>query len=149
VALWIDDDGRDAQKLLAGARCGLEVRPAGKLQHRDAVDFVDDETGRGFQIDNPAARPTWNDPIAQKVQKVIDDTLGPALAQHGGWVELVTVEGDCAHVELGGGCQGGAGARATLKNGIESVIVRDVPEIKRVVDDTDHGAGATPYPGPG
>jgi len=28
-----------------------------------------------------------------------------------------------------------------LKDGIESVITREVPEIKRVVDDTDHSSG--------
>ena len=109
------------------------------------IDFIDDETGSGFQIDNPSAKPAWSDPVAQKVQKVIDEQLGPALAQHGGWVELVEVEGECAHVQLGGGCQGCAGARATLKDGIESVITREVPEVKQVVDDTDHGAGAAPF----
>ena len=109
------------------------------------IDFVDDETGSGFQVDNPAAKPTWSDPVAQRVQTVIDDFLGPSLAQHGGWVELVSIDGDCAHVQLGGGCQGCAGARATLKDGIESVITREVPEVKSVVDDTDHGAGVDPY----
>ena len=36
-------------------------------------------------------------------------------------------------------------SQVTLKEGIERVILEDVPEIKRVVDDTDHGSGDNPY----
>lgn len=109
------------------------------------IDFVTGADGEGFRIDNPAATPQWEDPVAVKVQKVIDEKLSPALGGHGGWLELVRVEGDTAYVEFGGGCQGCAGARETLKFGIEQAIVQEVPEIKHVVDETDHAAGAAPY----
>jgi Fe/S biogenesis protein NfuA len=33
----------------------------------------------------------------------------------------------------------------TLKQGIESAILGEVPEIKRVLDDTDHAGGTNPY----
>ncbi len=109
------------------------------------IDFLSTEQGRGFAIDNPAATPKWDDPVAQKVQEVIDHRVLPAVAQHGGWLELRRVEGDTAYVVLGGGCQGCAGAQETLKQGVEVAITQAVPEIKQVVDITDHAAGAQPH----
>jgi len=109
------------------------------------VNFVTGDEGTGFAVDNPSANPKWEDPVAQKVQKVIDEKILPSLAQHGGWVELSGVEGETAFVVLGGGCQGCASAGDTLKHGIEAAIVNEVPEISRVEDKTDHANGATPY----
>ena len=109
------------------------------------VEFVENEQGSGFQIENPQANPAWEDPLSQKVQEVIDHRLLPALAQHGGWMELDRIEGDTAYVRLGGGCQGCASASVTLKEGVERVITEQVDEINNVVDVTDHAAGASPY----
>jgi Fe/S biogenesis protein NfuA len=109
------------------------------------VNFVSEGGDTGFDIQNPGAEVRWDDPLAQKVQEVLDKQVTPALASHGGWCELVKVEGDAAHVQLGGGCQGCAGARATLKQGIEVMITREVPEIKAVVDETDHDSGHNPF----
>jgi Fe-S cluster biogenesis protein NfuA len=36
-------------------------------------------------------------------------------------------------------------ADVTLRQGIEGVLARFVPEIKGVVDITDHSAGTSPY----
>jgi Fe/S biogenesis protein NfuA len=36
-------------------------------------------------------------------------------------------------------------SQVTLKEGIETAILEEVPEIKRVLDNTDHESGATPY----
>ncbi len=115
------------------------------LMEGSRIDFLTTETGRGFAIDNPAANPEWDDPVAQRVQEVIDHHVLPAVAQHGGWLELRRVEGDTAYVVLGGGCQGCSGAQETLKQGVEVAITQAVPEIKRVVDLTDHGAGTQPH----
>jgi Fe/S biogenesis protein NfuA len=110
-----------------------------------AIDFLTTDTGAGFQIDNPASNPSWDDPVAQKVQEILDHQVVPALGSHGGWVELDRVEGDTAYVRLGGGCQGCASATFTLKEGIESVITKEVPEISKVEDVTDHEQGQNPY----
>jgi len=109
------------------------------------IDFLTVESGSGFQIENPAASPTWDDPVAQKVQEVIDTKVTPVVGSHGGWVELDRVDGDTAYVSLGGGCQGCASASFTLKQGIESVIKEEVAEIEHVVDETDHDSGDQPY----
>jgi Fe/S biogenesis protein NfuA len=109
------------------------------------VDFKTMDYGSGFEIDNPAATPDWDDPVAQKVQQVIDEKVLPTVGSHGGWVELDRVEGDTAYVQLGGGCQGCASASFTLSQGIANVITSEVEEIEHVVDETDHGSGTQPY----
>lgn len=109
------------------------------------IDFLTLDSGSGFQIENPAATPDWDDPVAQKVQKVIDEKVTPVVGSHGGWVELDRVEGDTAYVHLGGGCQGCSSASFTLSQGIESVITQEVTEIEHVVDETDHAAGEQPF----
>jgi Fe/S biogenesis protein NfuA len=110
-----------------------------------AVDFVSDPSGSGFKVDNPLAVPHWDDPLAAKVQHVIDDQILPAVRGHGGWVELVEVEGDTAYIEFGGGCQGCGMSQVTLKDGIETAITAAVPEIKQVLDKTDHTVGQNPF----
>jgi Fe/S biogenesis protein NfuA len=36
-------------------------------------------------------------------------------------------------------------ASVTLRQGIEGVLAQYIPEVKAVVDITDHGSGANPY----
>lgn len=110
-----------------------------------SIDYVTEVTGAGFVFSNPQAEVQWDDPIAKRVQSVIDERIAPSLAGHGGWVELLKVEGDAAIIEFGGGCQGCGMSQMTLKDGIEAAILEDVPEIKRVLDSTDHESGDSPY----
>lgn len=110
-----------------------------------SVDFISDESGSGFKVENPLAVAHWDDPLAEKVQHVIDEQVLPALRGHGGWVELLSVEGETAVIEFGGGCQGCGMSQVTLKQGIEAAITGAVPEITKVVDQTDHEAGSNPY----
>jgi Fe/S biogenesis protein NfuA len=71
--------------------------------------------------------------------------VNPQIAAHGGAARLAAVEGSIAYIELSGGCQGCGSARATLKQGIEVIILDLVPEISEVVDVTDHASGENPY----
>jgi len=109
------------------------------------VDYVSEVTGAGFVFNNPQADVHWDDPLAQRVQQVIDERVAPSLAGHGGWIELLKVEGDAAIIQFGGGCQGCGMSQMTLKDGIEAAIMEEVPEILRVLDNTDHEAGTSPY----
>jgi Fe-S cluster biogenesis protein NfuA len=81
----------------------------------------------------------------EKVQYLLDQQINPGVAAHAGFVELVDVRDDTVYLRMGGGCQGCGAADFTLRQGIESVIRREVPEIRRVLDVTDHAAGAHPY----
>lgn len=118
------------------------------------VDYDETRYTTGFHIqyENPMAsylesrKKDWgDDPIANKVQQVVDEKINPGVAGHGGWVVLLDVQGDTAYIEMGGGCQGCAVSQMTLKQGIEKVITEEVPEIKQVLDHTDHSGGENPY----
>jgi len=107
------------------------------------LEFVEGVQQSGFRIDNP--NPLWDDPKAKAVQEVIDTKINPGMGMHGGFVTLLDVKDDIAYVALGGGCQGCGMANVTLKQGIEVIIREAVPEIRQVIDTTDHAGGANPY----
>ena len=84
--------------------------------------------------------------IAEKVQQLLEGSINPALASHGGYAELVGVdEQDRVFVTMGGGCQGCAASAATLRDGIRRSIQEAIPEVTDVVDATDHEAGENPF----
>jgi Fe/S biogenesis protein NfuA len=107
------------------------------------VDFVESTMQSGFRIFY--ASPTWSDPLSQRVQDVLDQHINPGVAGHGGSVALSKVEGDTAYITMGGGCQGCASSQLTLKMGVERMIKENVPDIKNIVDVTDHASGENPY----
>jgi Fe/S biogenesis protein NfuA len=108
-----------------------------------SIDYIESTYGSGFKIDNP--NPLWTEAKALAVQKVLDEEINPAVASHGGHVTLLDVKDDVAYIQLGGGCQGCGMADVTLKQGIEVRIREAVPQIREVVDSTDHAGGKNPY----
>ena len=89
-----------------------------------------------------------SDELMTKVQELIDSTINPAVAGHGGFVQLVEVKDNKVYLQMGGGCQGCGAADVTLKAGIERMIFEEVPEITEVLDTTDHASGSNPYYAP-
>ena len=108
------------------------------------IDYVEDLNSSGFKIDNPNA-PTWDNPKAQAIQQLIDERINPAVASHGGHIDLLDVTDDSIYIHMGGGCQGCGMANVTLKHGIEGMIQEHFPEIKNIIDTTDHESGTNPY----
>lgn len=125
-----------------GFQVFIDAESAPNLQGA-TLDFLEDSVQSGFKIENPNAG--WTDPKAIAIQKLLDDHINPAVAEHGGYVVLLDVKDDVAYVALGGGCQGCGMADVTLKQGIEALITEEVPGISRVVDQTDHASGTNPY----
>jgi Fe/S biogenesis protein NfuA len=148
--LWLvkESDQQEGDRILVCDGFEVYVDPM-TVKHLDGatVDFVDSVMQSGFRVFFPS--PTWDDPVAQKVQTVLDLEVNPGVAGHGGSVSLVKVDGDVAVIQLHGGCQGCGAADITLKQGIERMIKGAVPEIKAVQDATDHAAGVNPYYKPG
>jgi Fe-S cluster biogenesis protein NfuA len=85
------------------------------------------------------------DIIRQKVQKILDEIINPALAAHGGEIVLFDVQGGTVFLQMSGGCQGCGMANFTLREGVEAVLRREVPGIEGVRDITDHADGRDPY----
>ena len=80
-----------------------------------------------------------------KVQELIDTMINPAIAGHGGYVDLIDVQDNRVYLQMGGGCQVCGAADITLKSGIERLIRDELPEVVEVLDTTDHASGANPY----
>lgn len=83
--------------------------------------------------------------VAERASQVLTEQINPAIQSHGGWAELVAIEGSTAYLRLGGGCQGCGMAAVTLRQGIETALKGAVPEILDIVDVTDHASGTNPY----
>jgi Fe/S biogenesis protein NfuA len=107
------------------------------------VDFKEDSYQRGFAIENP--NPVWKDTVAQNIQELLDSKINPGLAGHGGFVALLDYKEDTAYIGFGGGCQGCGMVDMTLKHGVEAMILEEIPDVKQIVDTTDHRAGENPY----
>jgi Fe-S cluster biogenesis protein NfuA len=70
--------------------------------------------------------------MQDKVQAVLDK-VRPSLQADGGDVKLVEVKDGVVKVKLTGACAGCPMSQMTLKNGIERLLKREVPEVKEVV----------------
>ncbi len=86
--------------------------------------------------------------LRERVQELIDSSINPAVAGHGGYIELLDVKENTVYLRMGGGCQGCGAADVTLKAGIERMIFEEVPEVTEVLDVTDHASGSNPYYAP-
>ncbi len=90
------------------------------------VDFVQRVNESGFEVKlaeaaQPAA-PKLEGPLAERVKTVLDTEINPAIASHGGTITLVGVEDTEIYLEMGGGCQGCAMSRMTLRQGVERMV---------------------------
>jgi Fe/S biogenesis protein NfuA len=141
----IDPTQRETDDVLidaGGFQVIVDAKTASNLRG-STLDFVQEAHQSGFRIENP--NPLWTDPLASTVQEVIDTKINPSMRAHGGFVTLLDVKDEIAYVALGGGCQGCGMAKVTLKQGVESMIRQAVPQIRQVVDTTDHAGGTNPY----
>ena len=87
-----------------------------------------------------------NSPLEDRINYVLYNEINPGLAAHGGMVTLVEITPEMeAVLQFGGGCQGCAAVDITLKNGVESTLLEQIPELKGVVDHTDHSFTENAY----
>jgi len=71
--------------------------------------------------------------IKERVAKALD-RVRPYLQSDGGDISLVEITDDLTvKVRLTGACHGCPFSMQTLKAGVEQAILKEVPEIKRVV----------------
>ena len=89
-----------------------------------------------------------SDTIRKRVQSILDVEINPAVAAHGGWVELIDVKRNEVFIRMGGGCVGCGMADVTLKQGVEKTIREAIPEVGAIMDTTDHASGRNPYYSP-
>jgi Fe/S biogenesis protein NfuA len=171
LALWVTVTGESggAYTYDMSFRALDDAGDADVVQHHDDLPIVIDAdsvtalsgatldfSASGMVMQNPnkpatrdpfAGRPEadLSGPVAQAVIQVLEERLNPAIAAHGGRVDLVAVDDSIAYVRLSGGCQGCGMAAVTLSQGVEAEILDAVPEISEVIDVTDHASGTNPY----
>ena len=138
-----EDESDSVQAISESLNLYIEAKNSVNLDGL-VVDFDPTDTvANGFIFKNP--NPIWSDPIAIKLQELFDQQVNPAIASHGGQINLIDVKGDAAYVEMSGGCQGCGMASVTLKQGVEVMVQEAIPEIKELIDSTDHTSGENPY----
>jgi len=124
-------------------------RRSGESLRGAMIDFESNETGGELSIRAPGLKgeaPNDDSPLDERVAWVLDTRINPMVASHGGRVGLVEVtEGRDVVLQFGGGCHGCGMVDVTLRQGIETQLREAVPEIRNVVDATDHSAGSNPY----
>lgn len=119
------------------------------------LDFEEGLVRSGFKFQNPnkpetprlgeGPRPDLSGPLAEKVQRLLDTELNPAVAAHGGIIHLVGVKENKVYLSFGGGCHGCGMVDVTLKQGVETRIKELIAEVKEIIDTTDHSEGVDPY----
>ena len=90
-------------------------------------------------------KPGLDTPEGKAIKEILDTRVNPSVAAHGGHISLIDVVGPRAFIRMEGGCQGCGMANATLKDGVEVEIKKEVPSIQQVLDVTDHAEGTNPY----
>ena len=127
-----------------GVRIYIDEQSVPRLRGA-TLDFVESFNGSGFKFENPNLPPLLHDPVAKRVHELIEEKINPGVADHGGHVTLMDVHDGKVYVQLGGGCQGCGMVDVTLKQGIETMLMAEIPQITEVLDTTDHASGTNPY----
>lgn len=86
-----------------------------------------------------------DDELYERVNDLFEQQVNPMVARHGGRVELIDVQESIVLLRMSGGCQGCGMASVTLRQGIEGMMNQYLPEVKGIVDITDHASGNNPY----
>jgi len=69
----------------------------------------------------------------EKIKKIIEE-ISEMLSFHGGYCELVKIEGKKVFVSLKGACEGCLMKNITLKNVVETILKEEFPEIEEVIE---------------
>ena len=136
-----EEENQDISAEYDGFRAWFEEKSIKYLEDAE-VDYKSDEMGGQLTIKAPNARVAQVGPDASledRINYILQNEINPGLAAHGGVVSLVEITEDMnAVLQFGGGCQGCSAVDLTLKNGVESSLLEQLPELAGVLDATDH-----------
>ncbi len=139
-----DDHGIDCQSFTL-----FVERESADVLDGAMIDFESNAMGGELNIRAPGLKgqqPPADAPVHERVSWVLETRINPMVASHGGQVGLVDVTDDNDVVlRFGGGCHGCGMVDVTLKQGIETTLRQEVPEVREVIDATDHASGENPY----
>ena len=95
-------------------------------------DFYSD--GNEFVIDENLKEQKSNlGDIEQKIVKILDQKIRPAVARDGGDIKFREFKDGIVKVKLEGSCSGCPSSTMTLKQGVQNLLCHYLPEVKEVV----------------
>ena len=95
-------------------------------------DFYSD--GKEFVIDeNIKEEEPDLDEIEQKIVKILDQKIRPAVARDGGDIKFKEYKAGVVKVQLQGSCSGCPSSTMTLKQGVQNLLSHYIPEVKEVI----------------
>jgi Fe/S biogenesis protein NfuA len=117
------------------------------------IDYNKDRFGGQLTFKAPRSKVPSLGPDAsleERINFVLYNEINPGLAAHNGNVSLLETYDDAEHgltavLKFGGGCQGCSAVDMTLKQGVETTLKAQIPELQRVTDQTDHSQRENAY----
>ena len=100
------------------------------------ISFINDfySDGNEFVIDENLAEQNSNlGEIEQKIVKILDQKIRPAVARDGGDIKFKEFKDGIVKVQLQGSCSGCPSSTMTLKQGVQNLLCHYLPEVKEVV----------------
>ena len=95
-------------------------------------DFYSD--GKEFVIDeNIKEEDSDLDEIEQKIVKILDQKIRPAVARDGGDIKFKEYKDGIVKVQLQGSCSGCPSSTMTLKQGVQNLLCHYLPEVKELI----------------
>ena len=93
--------------------------------YSDGKDFVIDENLTETNEDLKE--------IEQKIIKILDQKIRPAVARDGGDIKFKSFKDGVVSVQLQGSCSGCPSSTLTLKQGVQNLLCHYLPEVKEVI----------------
>jgi len=100
------------------------------------ISFINDfySEGKEFVIDENLEEQNSNlDELEQKIVKILDEKIRPAVARDGGDIKFKEFKDGVVKVQLQGSCSGCPSSTMTLKQGVQNLLCHYLPEVKEVV----------------
>ena len=100
------------------------------------ISFINDfySDGKEFVIDENIKQEVVDlNEIEQKIVKILDQKIRPAVAKDGGDIKFKEFKDGVVKVQLQGSCSGCPSSTMTLKQGVQNLLCHYIPEIKEVI----------------
>ena len=100
------------------------------------ISFINDfySDGKEFVIDENIKKEESDlDEIEQKIVKILDQKIRPAVARDGGDIKFKEYKDGVVKVQLQGSCSGCPSSTMTLKKGVQNLLCHYLPEVKEVI----------------
>jgi NFU1 iron-sulfur cluster scaffold homolog, mitochondrial len=100
------------------------------------ISFINDfyYDGKEFVIDkNLEEQNSKLSDIEQKIVKILDQKIRPAVARDGGDIKFKEFKDGIVKVQLQGSCSGCPSSTMTLKQGVQNLLCHYLPEVKEVI----------------